>query len=196
MPNIQSRVLQRQAPLRAAYQKDPQPALIVKHVRTAALPGTDALHGVVIPGDQYNVSVKYGIDRAVGGDHDAPNPGELLCAALAACEDATIRMVADVLGVVLEDLEVEVIGRVDVRASLGMDVDSPLEFQTMECKAHIRVAPGTIRVAPGTPPALVQRLKVGAERSCINLATLRRGVPVDLSFDVGEMGSDSGAASA
>jgi len=189
MPNIQSRVLQRQVPLRAAYRQEPAPALIVKHVRTAALPGTDALHGVVIPGDQYGVSVKYGIDRAVGGDHDAPNPGELLCAALAACEDATIRMVADVLGVVLEDLEVEVIGRVDVRASLGMDVDSPLEFQTMECKAHIQVA-------PGTPPALIQRLKVGAERSCINLASLRRGVPVDLSFDVSGMETGSAAASA
>lgn len=179
MPAIQSTVLQRQAPLRASYQQQPDKARITKHVRTATVSGTDALHGVVVPGDSYDVAISYGIDRAVGGYHDAPNPGELLCAALAACEDATLRMVADVLGVVLEDLEVEVRGRVDVRASLGMTVDAPVEFQAMECIVHLQVA-------ADTPTALIQRLLIGAERSCINLATLKRGVPIDLKFDVSE----------
>jgi uncharacterized OsmC-like protein len=177
MRGIQSTVLKRQAPLRTSYQQQPDQARIVKHVRTAMLDGTDALHGAVIPGDSYNVTIKYGIDRAVGGYHDAPNPGELLCAALAACADATLRMVADTLGVVVEDLEVEVLGRVDVRASLGMNVDTPVAFQALECKVHLQVA-------EQTPTALVQRLLTGAELSCINLATLKNGVPVALSFDL------------
>jgi len=177
MPTFQSTVLQRQAPLRARYQQQPEHARIIKHVRTAALSDSDALHGVVVPGDSYDVAIRYGVDRAVGGYHDAPNPGELLCAALAACEDATLRMVADVLGIVIEDLEVEVKGHVDVRASLGMVVDSPVQFQAMECTVHVQVA-------ANTPPDRIQRLLVSAERSCINLATLKRGVPVDLTFDV------------
>ncbi len=177
MPAFQSTVQQRQAPLRARYQQQPEQARIIKHVRTAALSDTDALHGVVVPGDSYDIAIRYGIDRAVGGYHDAPNPGELLCAALAACEDGTLRMVADVLGIVIEDLEVEVKGHVDVRASLGMGVDSPVQFQAMECTVHVQVA-------ADTPPARIQRLLVGAERSCINLATLKQGVPVDLTFDV------------
>jgi len=179
MPMKASTVMQRQAPLRAAYLQHPDQARIVKHVRTATIDGTDALHGVVIPGDSYGVSIHYGIDRAVGGDHDAPNPGELLCAALAACQDATLRMVADVLGVVLVDLEVEVRGRVDVRASLGMPVDSPLGFGSMDCKVHLQIA-------EDTPPALRQRLLATAERSCINLATLRHGVSVSVDFILDE----------
>jgi uncharacterized OsmC-like protein len=177
MPSIQSIVMQRQAPLRASYKEQPEKALIIKHVRTATLGSSDALHGTVVPGHSYDVAIRYGVDRAVGGYHDAPNPGELLCAALAACQDATIRMVADVLGVVLEDLEVEVRGYVDVRASIGMAVVSPVEFQTMDCTVHLQVA-------ANTPQVLIKRLLTGAERSCINLATLKRGVAVDLKFDV------------
>jgi uncharacterized OsmC-like protein len=177
MPSIKSTVMQRQAPLRTMYKDQPEKALIIKQVRTASLSDCDALHGTVVPGDSYDVSIKYGIDRAVGGYHDAPNPGELLCAALAACQDATIRMVADVLGVVVEDLEVEVRGYVDVRASIGMAVTSPVEFQTMKCTVNLQVA-------AETPPVLIDRLLTGAERCCINLATLKRGVNVDLKFDV------------
>jgi uncharacterized OsmC-like protein len=173
----ESIILQRQAPLRVDYQQHPDRARITKHVRTAAIDGTDALHGIVIPGDSYDVSIRYGIDRAVGGYHDAPNPGELLCAALAACQDATLRMVADACGVELLDLEVEVRGHVDVRASLGMPVNSLLGFDSMDCIVHLQVA-------EDTPRKLLERLLATAERSCINLATLRHGVPVSVDFDL------------
>jgi len=177
MADIQSTVLQRQAPIRATYRKRPEQALITKRARTQWVGGADPWHGAVIPGDADGGSQHYGIDRAVGGYHDAPNPGELLCAALAACKDATVRMVADALGVILEQLEVEVTGRVDVRGSLGMDPDTPVRFQTVTCEVRLRVA-------PGTPPAAVERLLAGAECACINLATLRRGVPVKVDFTV------------
>jgi len=184
----ESFIRQRQAPLRATYQQHPGRARITKHVRTAAIDGTDALHGIVIPGDSYDVSIRYGIDRAVGGYHDAPNPGELLCAALAACQDATLRMVADVCGVELLDLEVEVRGHVDVRASLGMPVDSPLGFVGMDCVVHLQVA-------EDTPRKLLERLLATAERSCINLATLRHGMPVSMDFDL-DMESTAGCQTA
>lgn len=175
--NPQSTVLQRQAPLRAAYKEHPEKALIVKRVWTVYGAGQDAFHGVVVPGEPYRVSWPYGIDRAVGGFHDAPNPGELLCAALACCQDGTLRMVADVLGVKLQQVEVEVTGKVDVRGSMAMDPQVPVGFQSIRCAARIEVA-------PGTPPDRCQRLLAEAERLCINLQTLRAGVTVESSFDI------------
>src|SRR5262249_56438980 len=118
-----------------------------------------------------------GDGRAVGGFHDAPNPGEVLCAALASCQDTTLRMVADLLGVKLRQVEVEVTGKVDVRGSMAVDRQAPVGFESMQCRVRFQVA-------PGTPPELCQRLVAQAERSCINLHTLRAGVAVDASFDV------------
>lgn len=43
------------------------------------------------------VRVPVGVHRAVGGLHDAPTPGDLLCAALAACQDSTFRMIANIM---------------------------------------------------------------------------------------------------
>jgi uncharacterized OsmC-like protein len=175
--NGPSAVMQRQAPLRAAYKQHPKQALIEKRAWTVFDAGQGPFHGVVVPGEPYRVSWRYGTDRAIGGLHDAPNPGEVLCAALAACQDATLRMVADLLGVKLRQVEVEVTGKVDVRGSMAVDREAAVGFQSMQCKVRFEAA-------PGTPPELCQRLIAQAERSCINLHTLRAGVPVESSFEV------------
>ena len=174
--NQQSVVQYRQAPLRAAYKEHPERALIVKRAWTVFDVAHDPFHGVVVPGEPYRVSWHYGTDRAVGGFHDAPNPGELLCAAVAACQDGTLRMVAELFGVTLHHVEVEVTGKVDVRGSMAVDRQVSVGFESLQCKVRFRAA-------PGTPPELCQRLIAQAERSCINLQTLRAGVPVDASFE-------------
>lgn len=179
MNAMKSIVFRRQAPLRAAYKDRPEEGVIYKRVRTAYAPGADALHGTVIPGDGYGVTWHFGMDRAVGGFHDAPNPGDILCAALAACQEISLRMVADLLGVALDAIEVEVVGKVDVRGSLAVDLTVPVGFESIECRVRLHAA-------PGTPDALVNKLVTLGERSCINLATLRSGVPVQVAFDVGE----------
>jgi uncharacterized OsmC-like protein len=122
----------------------------------------------------YGVAWDYGIDRAVGGLHDAPNPAELLCAALAACADASIRMCAEARRVRLERLEVEVCGRLDVRGALGQH-GAPAGF--LGLKVLVR-----LRAAPATPPARIERLVAAAESICVVLATLRRGVAVDVDL--------------
>jgi uncharacterized OsmC-like protein len=164
--------------VRAAYAEHPEQALIHKHVRTEQRGDTDPFHGTVVPGDEYGVSWRFGIDRAVGGFHDGPNPGEILCAALAACLDSTVRMVADLMGVAIERLEVEVHGHVDVRGALVIDAAVPVGFQSLECKVHLQPA-------AGTRPELVKKVTEASERLCINLATLRGGVRVDTTFNVG-----------
>ena len=115
----------RQAPLRRLYADHPREALTSKKARTSAarVPASDPFHGEVEIGEGHGTSLRFGLDRHVGGLHDAPNPGDLLCAALAACADGAIRMVADLLAVRLTALEVEVCGELDVRGCLGAGRD-------------------------------------------------------------------------
>jgi len=176
MTSNSSIVAQRQAPLRKAYREDPRQAMITKHATTAWAGEDGPLNGTVIPGDAYDMRWHYGIDRAVGGLHDAPNPGEMLCAALAACADSTARMVADLLGVTLTRIDVDVTGEVDVRGSLAVDPATPVGLQHMRCRVGLEAA-------PGTSPEAIARLRAAAERSCITLQTLRAGLPVDYAFE-------------
>src|SRR5215510_8891276 len=116
---IVSEVRERQDPLRERYKVAPEEAWIVDRARTGRGLDTDPFHGYTVPGSKdYGVEWPFGIHEAVGGYHDMPNPGDILCAALATCMDATIRMIADRLGVVLTSLEVLVEADVDVRGTL------------------------------------------------------------------------------
>jgi len=172
-----SRVAERQAPLRRAYVKDPERAVTLKWAATAKTAETDALHSVVHIGKGYGVCQRTGIDHAIGGDHDLPNPGDVICAALAVCEDGTVRMVADLLGIPILDLKVEVTGDVDVRGCLAMDRDVKVGFRTMTCRVQLRVP-------PDVDPGRLAMLRKQAEQSCVNLDTLRSGVPVEFAFNV------------
>lgn len=171
-------VKDRQMPLYGRYGDAPEEATITDRAQTSSGTEMDPFHGVVEPGSQeYGIAWEYGIHSAVGGFHDAPNPGDILCAALAACLDSTIRVVAGRLDVTLKHLTVEVTADVDVRGTLVVEQDVPVGFQGMQC--HV-----DIRAADGTDPELVEQLIGAAEYSCVNLQTLRSGVPVETSVDV------------
>lgn len=101
------------------YRQMPGETKITERARTTEGVETDPFHGVTKPGrEEYGVGRQFGSHRAVGGYHDAPNPGDILCAALAACLDSTIRVTAARLDVTLESLSVEVTADVDVRGTL------------------------------------------------------------------------------
>ena len=170
-------VVSGQADLRRTYAIDPGQAISKKRVRTEERPTTDALHGTVAMERFPGVSWDYGIDSKVGGLDDLPNPGHLLCAALAACMDSTIRMIAGHLGVGIERLEVDVEGDVDVRGCMAMDNAVRPGFRGLDC---------TVRLQPvaGADPQRVRILVAQAERLCVTLDTLRNGVPVTVSSNV------------
>jgi len=178
-PSHTEEVLGRQEPLRARYKEDARDARITDRARTTAGVATDPFHGSVVAGSKdYGIVWPFSIHSAVGGDHDGPNPGDLLCAALATCLDSTIRIIAARLRVTLVSLEVDVTGEVDVRGTLAVDRQVPVGFQKMRC----RVA---IQPALGTDPRTVERLLAAAEHSCVNLQTLRAGVAVETSVVAG-----------
>ena len=177
MKNPNSLVARRQDPLRALYREDPSKALSYKEVRTLYTGATDAVHGKVLPTGFPDVAWDYGIDDTVGGFDDLPNPGHLLCAALAACMDSTVRMIADRLGVPIERLEVEVNGDADVRGCLAMSRSVRPGFRQMQCRLALELDPS---VDPQAGAMLVQQ----AEKLCVTLDTLRNGTPIAVDFEV------------
>jgi uncharacterized OsmC-like protein len=172
---MQGRVLERQEPLRKRYRTAPGEAWIEDRARTEDGAAQDPFHGTLVAGEGQE-RWRVGIHRAVGGFHDLPNPGDVLCGALAACYDTTLRMVAERLGIPIEDMAVQVTAEVDVRGTLAVDREVPVGFQRMTC--HLR-----LRAGPGVPAEALVRLTAAAERACVVLQTLRHGVPVDFVFD-------------
>ena len=144
---------------------------------SARIAADDPFHGEVEIGDGYGSFLDFGLDRYVGGLHDAPNPGDLMCAALATCTDGAIRMVADLLGVRLTSLEVEVIGELDVRGCLLIDRDVRIGFEGLTCSVRLAAE-------DGTDPRRVRALVKAAEKVCVNLDTLRSGIEVSVDTEV------------
>jgi uncharacterized OsmC-like protein len=166
-------VRQRQDPLRAQYRDAPEDARIRDHATTASA-GSDPFHGTVIVGDSHE-RWSFGIHRAVGGDHDLPNPGDILCASLAACLDSTLRMLADRLGVRVEALEIAVAAIADVRGCLVVERGVPVGFQRIDVDIRLDAA-------PDIDPELVDSLKALAEQCCVILQTLRAVIPITTEY--------------
>jgi uncharacterized OsmC-like protein len=164
-----------QWPLRTQYKETPALAMVIDDARTCGLDPSDPLHTQVEPMDGCGVVVPIGVHRALGGLHDAPTPGDLLCAALAACQDLSIRMVANLLGIELVALEVRVSATVDVRGAMAMGRDIPVGFQSMTCDIRLQAR-------EGTAPELLDRLREAAQRCCVVQQTLRHPPPVQTTF--------------
>jgi len=153
-------VFEIQVPLRQRYKANPKAALVTDCAHAHGNVADDPFHSIVMPMPRSGIAVPVGVHGAVGGLHDAPTPGDILCAAFAACQDSSVRMVANILGVRLEFLEVEVIGDVDVRGTLAMDAQVPVGFQTMRCAVRLRAA-------KGTNPHSLEKLRAASQRSCV-----------------------------
>lgn len=164
-------IVQRQESLGRHYVEAPGDAWITDYAR--ARPGNhiDAIHGMVELANSNGGRQQYGIHCAVGGDHDAPNPGDLLSAALAACLHSTLRMVAERLEVTLLDSEVMVTAHADVRGALMVDTTVPVGFQRMHCDVRLEVP-------SETDERTIKTLMVAAERCCVVFQTLKSGTRV------------------
>lgn len=178
MIELPARVRDRQLPLRASYREDASRAWIVDHARIDSTDLKDPYHGRVRFGSSAMGEAAFSVHAALGGPHDGPVPGDLLCAALASCQESSLRMVAGVYGVELTELAVHVHAGVDVRGTLGMDPTVPVAFQSLQVDVRIRASAGT------SPQRLAQVIKA-AERACVVLQTLRSGVGVAVEFDAG-----------
>lgn len=73
-----------QKPLRASYETTPALATVTDHACTRGSALHDPFRTRVESMDGCGVEMQIGTHAALGGPHDAPTPGDMLCAALAA----------------------------------------------------------------------------------------------------------------
>lgn len=166
----------RQAPLTALYAEDGRAAHITDCARTSSdrVPASAPLHGEVFAAAGNKSSYPVGVHRAVGGDSDFPTPGDILCAAAAACLDSCIRIITNKVGIELKSLAVDVTGEIDVRGTLCVDQMVPVGFQ----KINVNVA---LEPKTAVPPEHIDAILKAAEHSCVILQTLRNSPSVSIS---------------
>jgi uncharacterized OsmC-like protein len=181
-----STLRERQAPLKARYETEPESAKLVMTVRSATEDGSDPTRCTVATFNTVNGSTfswDSGAHPMAGGEGDLACSGDLLLASLAACQEITLRMVASAMGVELRNVEIEIEGDLDFRGTMGVDAETPVGFQ------QIRSA---VRFDADATPDRLQRLAARAERYCVVGATLREGTT--LTTDIAPRATDGEAA--
>jgi uncharacterized OsmC-like protein len=166
---------ERQAPLKAQYEADPDSAKLIMTVRSATSgddPTRCTVSTVGTPGGN-GVAWEAGAHPMAGGEGDLACSGDLLLASLAACQEITLRMVAAAMGIELRNVEVNVEGDLDFRGTMGIDPETPVGFE------RIRTS---VRFDADATPDRLERLAARAERYCVVGATLRDGTA--LSTDI------------
>jgi len=170
-------IKERQQPLMETYVKNPQAGWITDMAIIEGKNLDDPLHTSVSINEELKIDFAMGVHRAVGGNHDFPNSGDLLCASLASCFETVLRMVADKLHITLVKTKVIATAYVDVRGTLMMDKNVPVGFQSMTLDVEIKVHDS---VEKGMVPVLLK----ATEKSCIILQTLIKGIPIQVNTRV------------
>lgn len=111
---------------------------------------------------------------AFGGTDRGPNPAELLLVALGACQQITLTFLAEQLGIRIDDIEIEVMGHIDLRGCLGLDPSVRPGFQEIEMNVVIR--------SP-EPEDRLRELLERAERLCPVSDMLRHPVPIRTTLE-------------
>ncbi len=107
---------------------------------------------------------------ALGGTDRGPTPVELLLAALGACQEITLAILAERLGIEVEAIDIELHGELDLRGFLAIDPAVRPGFQRIEMTVHI--------TSP-EPEERIQRLLARAQQLCPILDMLQQPVPVE-----------------
>lgn len=166
---------ERQAPLKARYQSDPASAKLTITVRSVT-DGNDPLRSRIATApaaDAAPILFEAVAHPYAGGADDQACSGDLLLAALAACQEITIRMVAAAMNIELSKLDLSVEGDLDFRGTMGVDPETPVGF------ARIRT---NVALAADAPADRLERLVQRAERYCVVNATLRQAPELTTTF--------------
>jgi uncharacterized OsmC-like protein len=174
---------ERQAPLKAQYEADPESAKLVMAVRSATSGEDPTRCTITTPGFDGTLDVRWeaGAHPMTGGEGDLACSGDMLLASLAACQEITLRMVAAAMGIALRNVEVDVEGDLDFRGTMGIDSETPVGFQRIRTK---------VRFDADAPSDRLQRLAQRAERYCVVGATLREGTALTTDIASRERGGE------
>jgi uncharacterized OsmC-like protein len=167
-------IRQLQAPIKEEYRRHPDRARTRDAVQSLPSDLRDPRRVRVGRTGPQAFAIDIGVHRGVGGDGTLPCSGDVLAAALAACQELSVRMVAANMGVELEDVRVEVVGSTDLRGALGLDRQAKVGLDRLEVRTHVKVR--------GGDPERARRLLEAAERYCAILDTLRHPPDIQAHF--------------
>jgi uncharacterized OsmC-like protein len=103
------------------------------------------------------------------GSNIAPNPQELLMAALNACMIVGYTATAAVKGVVLDRVEIETEGALDLRGFLGLDPAMPAGYEKLRVK---------VRIGGDATPDQLREIHAAVQATSPNLFNLTRAVQI------------------
>lgn len=121
--------------------------------------------------------------RELGGNDTAPNPVELLLAALGGCQEIVYRAYAAVLGIEVHSIEVHAKGYIDLHGFLGL-ADVPAGFTNISFTTRI--------VSPASPES-IRQLAAMVEKHCPVQDTLARSIPISGKVELTQPGDPAGA---
>lgn len=127
---------------------------------------TSQVKGYALGGEQIAREFEIAADEPLEllGTNTAPNPQELLMAALNACMTVGYVAGAAMQGIALERLEIETTGQLDLRGFLGLDPSIPPGYEELDY--HVRIA------GNGTPEQFeeIHRAVMATSPNYFNLA--------------------------
>ena len=121
--------------------------------------------------------------RELGGNDTAPNPVELILAALGGCQEIVYRAFAAVLGIEIEHIEVHAKGYLDLHGFLGLDAEVPPGFSNISFTTRI--------VSPVSEEAISQLVAL-VEKHCPVQDNLVRAIPVSGKVELQRSGASTG----
>ncbi|MGC4191467.1 MAG: OsmC family protein [Thermomicrobiales bacterium] len=161
----------RQSTLKQGYRDDPDTALVTSAVHSTTPPGDDPTRVRISVDSPARTTLDIGAHVAVGGEDDLPCSGDIFLASLAACQEITIRMVANAMGLRLNRLAVRVEGDWDVRGTLAISREAPIGFTAIRVLVDLNLDASEEQRT---------RLLKSAERYCVVSQTLKNPPPVAL----------------
>ncbi|MGI9252407.1 MAG: OsmC family protein [Thermomicrobiales bacterium] len=176
---------ERQAPLKARYEADPDSAKLTFTIESRTAGHDDPTRVRVGTAGAPGVEWAVAAHPFAGGEGDLACSGDLLLASLAACQEITVRMVAAAMGIAIDELAVTVEGDMDFRGTMGIDPDAPVGFSAIRTK---------VRIAADVAPDRLARLAQRAEKYCVVASTLRHSPEMTLEFEAAPAAGGSSQA--
>ena len=159
-----------QKPLKEKYRSDPASSVIVLEAK-----GKQSELPVACSIEVGQAIVDAQAHTGVGGPGTAACSGDLLLGALAACAQLTCQLVATAMGIRIEEINVKVEGRMDLRGTLGISKDVPVGFQDIHAKFEIR--------APEATTEQLKLLQEKTEQYCVIMQTLLSPPPIRTTWN-------------
>jgi uncharacterized OsmC-like protein len=157
-----------QEPLKQSYREHPESGRITLTAR-GGTGDTPIACSVDLGRAIYEAQAHAG----VGGAGTGACSGDLLLGALAACAQITCQMVAEAMGLEVNDIAVTVEGDLDLRGTLGVDREAPVGFTGIRLRFDL---------ASDASDEELAKLLERTERYCVVFQTLAGGVPVELAY--------------